>query len=181
MLVQLQRWWDLQRLRFAHRNADEQALSFGELIGAARRILICLPWDFREFRVARYVMKFFPAEAGERQVTYFLPEEFSGDLPIRSQDTIMAVERDVRTSGGEFPVEILERLADEKFDAAVDMNTRLDLGVARLIQESGAPLRIGFGGRYSTLFYNVEIQRPDEHFILERAYRDMQQLVGLEK
>ena len=113
-------------------------------------------------------------------MTYLIRQDFTQDLPLRTNDEMIPVEEAQRDENGKFSPEIEQQVFSRDFDAVVDMNTELDLGMATLVQKSGAPLRIGFSGKYSHLFYNVEIQKPGRNFILEGAYRDIQRLLLLD-
>lgn len=179
MLQRLQKWWTLQKLHWKRRKESGTPLSFGHAVAGVQDILICLPENEKEFRVARYVLKSLPAEDEHHRITYLVPKEFAPKIPLRKIDQTVVFNGESRDELGRFTGELQQQIFQRDFQAAVDLNTSFDFGTSLLCHDSQAQLRIGFASDYSHLFYNIEIEKPDEEFLLERAYRNIQRLLSL--
>jgi len=180
MKRKIQHWWQLQQLRFSRDAPVGEAISFARAVADIRNILLCMPLEWREFRVARYVLKFLPTDEQGYHLIFLTPEEHAEKIPMRPGDAVITLDPSKRPSPVQFPPGIERRVLDLQYDAVVNMNTEFDLGLARLIARTDAPLRIGFGGKYSEYFYNVEIGSTENRFLLEGAYRSIQRLLNLE-
>ena len=141
---------------------------------------MCLPWDYREFRVARYVLKSLDQNDIEHRITFVAPEEYKALIPRRSHDRILTVNGTGRDQLGRVTGDYVERELDHEYQAAADFNTEFDFGTSLLCRRSDAPIRIGFAFEYASVFYNIEIRKPEDKFLLEGAYRSVQRMLAIE-
>jgi hypothetical protein len=63
-------------------------------------------------------------------------------------------------------------------DAVIDLNLDFDPVSATIVQQSNAPMRIGFYTEESEKYYNILIDRKGSDYI-EKGFRNIQQLLGL--
>jgi len=179
MWQKVQKWWTLKKIHWERRKESGKPVSFARAVEGVQHILMCLPESEQEFRVARYVLKSLPAEDEHHQITYLVPKEFAPKIPLRKLDQTIVSNGESRDELGRFTRELHQQILQQDFQAAVDLNTSFDFGTSLLCHDSQAQLRIGFASDYSHLFYNIEIEKPDEEFLLERAYRSIQRLLSL--
>jgi|GEM_PF-1684989 len=180
MFENFQRWAELQKLRRRLRREPTEPISFSRAVAGVRQILICVPWSYSEFRVARYVLKFLARDDTEHRITFFTPEAYKDIIPKRAQDRIISINGTSRDDLGRFVESIEDSVLDKPYQAAVDCNVNFDFGISLLCRKSGAPLRIGFASDYADIFYNIEIQKPEDKFLLEGAYRSIQRILDLD-
>lgn len=180
MFENFQRWFALQQLRRHYRKQGDETLSFSRAVANVRQILICIPLNPDEFRVARYVLKFLASEDENHSITFILPEDYMNTLPHRSHDRLIPIRETARDKLGRFLPELMEKVLDRDYQAAADLNTRFDFGTSLLCRKTNAPLRIGFASDDADIFFNIEIQKPEDKFLLEGAYRSIQRLLAID-
>jgi len=180
MWDKIQQWFALQRMRWDTRKHRAETISFSRAVKDVRNILICLPWEYREFRVARYVLKFLPQSDEHHQITFVVPASYADMIPGRPQDRVIAVNGNSRDKLGRFNDDFSRQVLEYTYQAAADFNSNFDYGTSLLCLASEAPLRIGFSSPYAELFFNVEIDKPEKRFLLEGAYRSIQRLLAIE-
>lgn len=181
MFQNLYKWIHFKSLRRKHRKKGTDTISFSEAVSNVRNILICLPTNHREFRLARYVLKHLPQNDENHHITFVVKEEFRNQVPVREDDTIVTINDEYRDKTGRFSDEIERSILNSQYHAAADYNITFDYGTALLCIKSGAPLRIGFETPHSDLFFNVEIERNKDKFLLEGAYHSIQKLLAIDK
>ncbi len=174
------RWITLQKLQFQHRKNNSHIISFNKALLDAEKILIFLPWNFKEYHVARYVLKYLSHDDTKHQITYVVPQVFGGSIPIRPNDRIIGANGTSREKDGLFSKEFEQQIQQEEFNVAADFSRTFDLGTSTLCLKSGAPLRIGLESPYSYLFFNVEVEEPSDKFPLENVYRTIQKMLSIE-
>lgn len=179
MWQNVRKWWTLQQLHRERKRQSGEPLSFANAVACVQDVLICLPENEKEFRVARYVLKSLPPEDEHHRITYVIPKSFAGKISVRKNDRTIMFNGTSRDELGRFTDELHQQVMQYTFQAAVDLNTSFDFGTSLLCYESQADLRIGFASNHSQIFYNVEIAKPEEQFLLERAYRSIQKLLSL--
>jgi len=179
MWQQLRKWWILRKWRWRERKQSNVPISFGKAVADVQDILVCLPTSKKEFRIARYALKFLPGDDVHHRITYIIPKAYSEQIPMRLIDRKIEYNGSSRDNLGRFTAEVQRQILDKSYQAAVDMNTTFDFGTSKLCHDSQAQLRIGFASEYSHLFYNIEIEKPEEQFLLERAYRNIHKLLSL--
>ncbi len=72
----------------------------------------------------------------------------------------------------------LEIVFSSQPDAVIDLNLDFDPVSATIVQQSNAPLRIGFYTEESEQYYNIMIDRKGSDYI-EKGFLNIQQLLGL--
>ena len=72
----------------------------------------------------------------------------------------------------------LEIIFSTKLDAVIDLNLDFDAVSATIVQQSKAPMRIGFYTEESEKYFNILIERKGSDYI-EKGFRNIQQLLGL--
>lgn len=72
----------------------------------------------------------------------------------------------------------LEIVFSSQPDAVIDLNLDFDPVSATIVQESNAPMKIGFYTEESEKYFNILIERKGSDY-LEKGFRNIQQLLGL--
>lgn len=72
----------------------------------------------------------------------------------------------------------LEIVFSSQPDAVIDLNLDFDPVSATIVQQSNAPMRIGFYTEESEQYYNILIDRKGSDYI-EKGFLNIQQLLGL--
>jgi hypothetical protein len=72
----------------------------------------------------------------------------------------------------------LEIVFSSQPDAVIDLNLDFDPVSATIVQQSNAPMRIGFYTEESEQYYNIMIDRKGSDYI-EKGFLNIQQLLGL--
>jgi len=173
-------WITLRRFQWEHRQSASDIISFTQALSDAKNILICLPWDFTEFLVARYVLKYISQDDQKHHITYIVPNGFNSPIPTRPQDTVVRANGTSRTRAGLFSEAFERQITRNDFHVAADFSHTFDLGTSMLCLRSGAPLRIGLESPYSHLFFNIEFAQEGGEFPLENAYRGIQKTLAIE-
>lgn len=181
MWNRLYKWFHFRSLRRKHNKKKNDTISFSEAVSNVRNILICLPTEYKEFRMARYVLKHLPQNDENHHITFVVKEEFKDLVPTRSEDKVITIKDNRRDKKGRFNQRIEKSILNSQYHAAADYNITFDYGTASLCKKSGAPLRIGFEASNSDMFFNVEIERNKDKFLLEGAYRSIQKLLAIDK
>jgi len=180
MYQEIHRWFTLRKFQWKLKRDGNEIVTFNRALRDANNVLVCMPWNFTEFHVARYVQKFLSTEPDGPQVTYIVPHQFGGDIHKRPQDLVIRANGSSRDRRGVFGAEFEAQVLSKSFQVAADLSRTFDLGTSLLCWKTGAPLRIGIESPYSHLFFNMEVERPSNTFPLEKAYRNIQKMLDIE-
>ena len=158
--------------RFSRDNKRPKApFSVGKSIEKSSGILICMPDDINQFRVARYVFKkIFESQVSSR-VTIILTEETNEAFKIETNAREIVI-KNSDISFWQLPKS--NWISDQgliTYDLTVDLNTDFCLYAAYICRAVGHKLLIGFAWEGADLFYNILLKRTGIHSNLEKAYR----------
>jgi len=152
-------------------NDSNSPFSIGKSIEESSGILICMPEDEKEFRIARYVFKsVFAAEVSNR-VTIILTENNSNSFQQETNARKIVLKK---SDIGFWKIPKSKWIIDQGFseyDLTVDLNTNFCLYSAYLCKKLGNGLLIGFSWNNSDEFYNVVLEMQGTHTNLEKVYR----------
>ncbi|MFQ6677689.1 MAG: hypothetical protein ACE5D0_05145 [Fidelibacterota bacterium] len=73
---------------------------------------------------------------------------------------------------------LLKIIFVSKPEVVIDLNLEFDPVSATIVQQSAAPMRIGFYNEENEKYFNILIDRNENEFI-ENGYKKIQQLLGL--
>ncbi len=180
MWQNLRNWFTIRKVKKYKQPEDVGVISFTQALAEAQNILICLPWSYIEFYVARYVLKYISQEETNHHITYVVPGEYSTAIPTRPQDRVVRANGTSRNKSGLFVKKLEQEVLKTDYDVAADLSRPFDLGTSMLCLKSGAPLRIGIESPYSHLFFNIEYVQPNNEYPLEIAYRSIQKTLAIE-
>ena len=146
-------------------------LSIGRSIEESSGVLLCLPEDRNQFRIARYVFKGVLESPVSKRITVLLHESVEADYRIKSnarkiviKDTDLGFWRIPKSSW------IIEQ-GFSTYDLIVDLNTNYRLYAAYLSMKLGDGLIIGFAWDGADEFYNVLLEMSAVNSSLENTYR----------
>jgi len=73
---------------------------------------------------------------------------------------------------------LLEIIFVSRPEVVIDLNVEFDPISAAIVQQSGAPMRIGFYNEENEKYFNILIERKESDYF-EEGYLKIQQLLGL--
>ena len=166
---------DITRFYLTRFSRDSKRLnapfSLGKSIEKSSGILICMPDDINQFRVARYVFKKIFESPVSSRVTVILTEETNEAFKIKTNAREIVI-KNSDISFWQLPKS--NWISDQgliTYDLTVDLNTDFCLYAAYICRAVGHKLLIGFAWEGADLFYNILLKRTGIHSNLEKAYR----------
>ncbi|MGA9116768.1 MAG: hypothetical protein WB626_08340 [Bacteroidota bacterium] len=158
--------------RFRWRKTPDTLVSFTGALSRARTALLIMPLKRREFLPALGVIELLRERIPERGVTILSDDhgrEAMRALPFGH--FIHLLEEDLTPLY--LPRQpMLNRVLQQKFDIAIDLNLDLILPSAYICRASDARVRVGFAREGSDPFYNLQIQ-PDRTLPRKHLYDRM--------
>ncbi|MCH7620033.1 MAG: hypothetical protein IH880_09770 [Candidatus Marinimicrobia bacterium] len=166
---------DIARFYLTRFSRDNKSLktpfSVGKSIESSSGVLICMPDDLNQFRVARYVFKKIFESPASSRVTVILTEETNEEFKIDTN----AREIVIKNSDISFWQLPKSNWISDKglitYDLTVDLNTDFCLYAAYICRAVGHKLLIGFAWEGADQFYNILLKRTGNHSNLEKTYR----------
>ena len=154
-----------------NKNESKQQFSIGKSIEESSGVLLCLPEDRNQFRIARYVFKGVLESPVSKRITVILHENVDEDFRLDSNvRKIVIKKRDL----GFWKVPKSSWIKEQGFstyDLVVDLNTNYHLYAAYLSRKLGDGLIIGFAWDGAEEFYNVLLEMKAVNSSLENIYR----------
>lgn len=154
-----------------NKNDSKQQFSIGKSIEESSGVLLCLPEDRNQFRIARYVFKGVLESPVSKRITVILHENVDEDFRLDSNvRKIVIKKRDL----GFWKVPKSSWIKEQGFstyDLVVDLNTNYHLYAAYLSRKLGDGLIIGFAWDGAEEFYNVLLEMKAVNSSLENIYR----------
>ena len=154
-----------------NKKESKQQFSIGKSIEESSGVLLCLPEDRNQFRIARYVFKGILESSVSKRVTVILHENVNEDFRLDSNvRKIVIKKRDL----GFWKVPKSSWIKEQGFstyDLVVDLNTNYHLYAAYLSRKLGDGLIIGFAWDGAEEFYNVLLEMKAVNSSLENIYR----------
>ena len=167
-----------------NKNEDKPQISIGRSIEESSGVLICLPEDRNEFRIARYVFKGIFESPVSNRITVILHKNVEADYRIDSNARKIVINEE---NLGFWKVPKSSWIKEQGFstyDLVVDINTKYHLYAAYLSMKLGDGLIIGFAWDGAEEFYNVLLEKKADNSSLENIYRtirdDYTNLIPLE-
>ena len=146
-------------------------LSIGRSIEKSSGVLLCMPEDRKQFRIARYVFKGVLESPVSKRITVLIHESVEADYRIKSNARIIVIkETDLGFWRIPKPSWIIEQ-GFSTYDLIVDLNTNYHLYAAYLSMKLGDGLIIGFAWEGADEFYNVLLEMNATNSSLENTYR----------
>ena len=145
--------------------------SIGRSIEESSGVLLCLPEDGGQFRIARYVFKGILESAVSNRITLIMHENVEADFLISSNARKIVIKN---TDLGFWKIPKSSWIKDQAFstyDLVVDLNTNYRLYAAYLSKKLGDGLIIGFAWDGAEEFYNVLLEMKGVKSSLENIYR----------
>ena len=154
-----------------NKNESKQQFSIGKSIEESSGVLLCLPEDRNQFRIARYVFKGVLESPVSKRITVILHENVDEDFRLDSNvRKIVIKKRDM----GFWKVpksSWIKKQGFSTYDLVVDLNTNYHLYAAYLSRKLGDGLIIGFAWDGAEEFYNVLLEMKAVNSSLENIYR----------
>ncbi|MFQ6617588.1 MAG: hypothetical protein ACE5QV_02765 [Fidelibacterota bacterium] len=138
-----------------------------------KRVLIYLPAQLEEFRVARYVIKSLYDSISSLNMTFIVDGSMRDHVDSEMSDWnfLFIEDKDVKILN--LPDSALRRrVREENFSIFMDLNPLFVPLAAALCVESGAGLKVGFSHKAVSGIYNIEFKRNSKLF-LEELYREI--------
>ena len=153
------------------KNEGKRQFSIGKSIEESSGVLLCLPEDRNQFRIARYVFKGILESSVSKRVTVILHENVNEDFRLDSNVRKIVIKKG---DLGFWKVPKSSWIKEQGFstyDLVVDLNTNYHLYAAYLSRKLGNGLIIGFAWDGAEEFYNVLLEMKADNSSLENIYR----------
>ena len=158
--------------KFSRSNGKKRSqLSIGRSIEESSGVLLCLPEDRNQFRIARYVFKGVLESSVSKRITVLMHESVEADYQIKSNARKIVIKE---TDLGFWKIPKSTWIIEQGFstyDLIVDLNTNYHLYAAYLSRTLGDGLIIGFAWDGADDFYNVLLEMRETNSSLENTYR----------
>ena len=154
-----------------NKNEDKPQFSIGKSIEESSGVLLCLPEDRDQFRIARYVFKGILESPVSKRITVILHENVDEDFRLESNVRKIVIKEE---NLGFWKVPKSSWIKEQGFstyDLVVDLNTNYHLYAAYLSMKLGDGLIIGFAWDGAEEFYNVLLEMKADNSSLENIYR----------
>ena len=154
-----------------NKNEDKQQFSIGKSIEESSGVLLCLPEDRDQFRIARYVFKGILESPVSKRITVILHENVDEDFRLDSNVRKIVIKEE---NLGFWKVPKSSWIKEQGFstyDLVIDLNTKYHLYSAYLSMKLGDGLIIGFAWDGAEDFYNVLLEMKSDNSNLENIYR----------
>ena len=137
-----------------------------------QNVLLIFPIDEPSFRVALYAFRNLGVNGKDKKNYIFIvKEQFKDIFPIQYGRIILV--HDINPMDMVYEEgKILDQLKNVYYDIVVDLNSNFYLGIARLISKLRAELKIGFKSRFSSKFYNIQLDISKNN-IMEKGYKQI--------
>ncbi len=145
--------------------------------GRPEKILIIFPVDEPSFRVAYYSFRNLGKESrGKIDITFIIKEQFKGLFHLSTGKIIYIKDSDAESTLYNENSIILQ-LGLHKFDIIADLNPKFHLGVAKIISQLNADLKIGFESDFSDWFYNIQLD-ISKSGIMEKGFNKINMILA---
>lgn len=154
-----------------NKNENRPQFSIGKSIEESSGVLLCLPEDRNQFRIARYVFKGVLESPVSKRITVILHENVDEDFRLDSNVRKIVIKEE---NMGFWKVPKSSWIKEQGFstyDLVVDLNTNYHLYAAYLSMKLGDGLIIGFAWDGAEEFYNVLLEMKADNSSLENIYR----------
>ena len=144
--------------RWHFRKSADAVQSFQTAFTDARRLLLLMPLDGSPLFPIAPVVTMLARQKREEDVTVVVVAHGTEALDALRRSPI------IRLLPAEINLfclprrDVLARIMRNTYDAVIDCNLDFQLPSGYICRESRAPLRIGFAGKRSDLFYNFQVQ-----------------------
>lgn len=144
--------------RWHFRKQADTVQSFQTVFTDARRILLLMPLDGSPLFPVAPVVAMLARQKKEEEITLVVTEHGTEALDALRRSPI------IRLLPAEINAfflprqDVLARIMRNPYDAVIDCNLDFQLPSGYICRESKAPVRIGFAGKRSDLFYNFQVQ-----------------------
>jgi ADP-heptose:LPS heptosyltransferase len=172
MLESLRTAIGLQVARFRFRRFEDPVMSFTEAVTTARRVLLIMPLQKREFLPTVMVIDFLKQRFREEHITIVSDDHARETVRMLARSHFIHI---VKDDIGPFFLPrrtLLRRILERQCDLVVDLNLDFLLPSAYICRESNARVRIGFARGRAEIFYNFLIQ-PDSRLERKHLYDRM--------
>ncbi len=154
-----------------NKNESRQQFSIGKSIEESSGVLLCLPEDRNQFRIARYVFKGVLESPVSKRITVILHENVDEDFRLDSNVRKIVI-REENMAFWKVPKSSwIKEQGFSTYDLVVDLNTNYHLYAAYLSMKLGDGLIIGFAWDGAEGFYNVLLEMKADNSSLENIYR----------
>ena len=144
--------------RFHFRKSTEEVRSFASVFSSARQLLLIMPLDGSPLFPVAPVVAMLARQKREEEITVVVTAHGTEALDALRRSPIVRL---LPTEISMFLLprrDVLARILHTPYDVAIDCNLDFQLPSGYICRESQAPIRVGFAGRRSDLFYNFQVQ-----------------------
>ncbi len=132
----------------------------------SRRILVCMPFEYDEFKAALPFINQVADRFPQSRMTAVVPESFRNWLDRKSLTAVIHLKPDDANFLKLPGKNLRDRLIQKAYDMAIDLNSDENLFSSILCAVCGAKVRVGFDREECGMFFN--------YLIIPRDSQDMQ-------
>lgn len=153
--------------KFIFRKEKDNQQNLTGFLSKANKILILLPSNYEDSQVACIAFKNMKEKLQKTELTIIAEGIRSIPMFDSLKSRVIRIS-EVHINKFSLPRKtLLDRIQESTFDVAIDLNLDFLLYSAYICKASGARYRIGFTGKYSDIFYNIQFnfnksQKPIE-------------------
>jgi len=144
-------------------------------------LLVLLPKTEEQSRVARLFIQSLQNAMGPQgriQVRYIVKRRNLEYVDPSINDRLITYSDEHVNRWGLPEQSLLEIIFVSRPEVVIDLNFEFDPISAAIVQQSGAPMRIGFYNEENEKYFNILIERKESDYF-EDGYLKIQQLLGL--
>ncbi len=145
--------------------------------GGVSSVLIILPDQEEEYRIARHYFKSIQLEHPEIDFQFIIIPPDTADIK-NSSNGIFILSRDDLDRWHLPKKEFVDRIYEKTYDAVINLCTGLNLMAEWIMHFSESPIRIGYKTQKLLNHYNLLIERKRK-VSLEKTYIQIQRILGL--
>jgi ADP-heptose:LPS heptosyltransferase len=161
MLERLRTAIGIQRARFHFRKWEDEIIPFAGAISESQRVLLILPLDGSPLYPVAPLITMLRSRKREEDITVVVSAHTTEALDALQRCPVVRVLPSEVSTLFLPSKNVLTRVLQYKCDVAIDLNLDFHLPSGYICRESKARYRIGFVGKRSDLFYNLQIQTAE--------------------
>tara|TARA_Y100001970_G_C14200297_1_gene840714 strand:- start:1107 stop:1643 length:537 start_codon:yes stop_codon:yes gene_type:complete len=139
-----------------------------------KKVLIFFPMNKSAFKLSQYTFR----KLGQKKANDYIfvtKEEYRQKFQINVGKVLLINHSKSENMLSDEKL-ILNKLKNIEYDTIIDLNEEFHLGIARLISQLSAKLKVGFAHKYSDRFYNMQLDISKSD-VLEKGFKQVDALL----
>ncbi len=162
MLRSLRASAGLLAARFHFRKYHDDVIPFAGAVTSAQRALLIMPLHQGEFLPTVMIVDMLRRRFREENMTVVTTEHSLEVMRVLPRSQVVRIMRSDLNTFLLPKKDFLRRLQAQTFDVAVDLNLDFVLPSGYICRQTNARVRVGFAGKRSDTFYNLQVRLNPE-------------------